>query len=225
MDQANLIVDTVRSYLVEIGRFLPKLTGAILVLLIGWLIAKALQWALIRGLRLTRFNVLTEKAGIDEFLKRGGSRLTTIDLLGVLGYWLVILITLLTAFNTLGLGVVAELFRRVVLFVPNVLAAVLIVAIGLYFARLLSETVVTYGKNVGLDDAEFLGKLTRYAIMTFVAIIALAQMQIGGDILKNAFYILFGAICLGAALAFGLGGQKKVEGWLDRIMQERGKKK
>lgn len=225
MDQANLIVDTVRSYLVEIGQFLPKLTGAVIVLVIGWLIAKGLQWALVRGLKLTRLNVLTEKAGVDDFLKRGGSRMTTIDLLGVLTYWLVILITLLTAFNALGLGVVAELFRRVVLFVPNVLAAVLIVAIGLYFARLLSETVVTYSKNVGLEDAEFLGKFTRYAIMIFVAIIALAQMQIGGEILKNAFYILFGAICLAAAVAFGLGGQKKVEGWLDRILQERGKKK
>jgi hypothetical protein len=225
MDQANLIVDTVRSYLVAIGQFLPKLTGAIVVLVVGWLIAKALKWALVRALKLTRFNVVTEKAGIDEFLKRGGSRMTTIDLLGVLTYWLVILITLLTAFNTLGLGVVAELFRRVVLFVPNVLAAVLIVAIGLYFARLLSETVVTYSKNVGLEDAEFLGKLTRYAIMIFVAIIALAQMEIGGEILRNAFYILFGAICLAAAVAFGLGGQKKVEGWLDRILQERGKKK
>lgn len=225
MDQANLIVDTVRSYLVEIGRFLPRLTGALIVLVIGWLLAKALRWTLVRGLRLTRFNVLTDKAGIDEFLRRGGSRLTTIDLIGVLGYWLVILITLLTAFNTLGLGVVAELFRRVVLFVPNVLAAVLIVAIGMYFARLLSETVVTYGRNVGLEDAELLGRLTRYAIMTFVGVIALAQMQIGGEILKNAFYILFGAVCLAGALAFGLGGQKKVEGWLDRILQERGRKK
>ena len=225
MDQVNLIVDSVRAYLVEIGRFLPKLTGAIIVLVIGWLIAKAVQWGIVRGLTLARFNVVTEKAGVDEFLKRGGSRKTTIDVLGILGYWLVILITLLTAFNTLGLGVVSDLLRRVVLFVPHVIVAVLIIAIGLYFAKLLAESVITYGKNVGLEDAELLGRITRYAIMTFVVIVALAQMEIGGDILKNAFYIAFGAACFGAALAFGLGSQKWAGEMLEHFLHTRVRKK
>ena len=225
MDQVNLVLDTVRTYLVEIGRFLPKLTGALIVLVLGWLIAKAVRWSIVNGLKLARFNVLAEKAGVDDFLKRGGSRKTTIDVLGILGYWLVILITLLTAFNTLGLGVVAELLRRVVLFVPNVIVAVLIIAIGLYFARLLAESVITYGKNVGLEDAETLGRITRYAIMAFVVILALAQMDIGGEILKNAFYILFGAVCLALALAFGLGGQKWAGEVLERLLQYRGRKK
>jgi hypothetical protein len=225
MDQVNLVLDTVRTYLVEIGSFLPKLTGALIVLVLGWLIAKALRWAIVRGLHLARFDVVTGKAGVDDFLKRGGARKTTIDVLGLLGYWLAILITLLTAFNTLGLGVVSELLRRVVLFVPNVIVAVLILAIGLYFARLLEDSVTTYGKNVGLDDAEFLGRLTRYAIVIFVVIVALAQMDIGGEVLKNAFYILFGAICLAAALAFGLGSQKWAGELLERFMQNRGRKK
>jgi len=225
MDQVNLVLDTVRTYLVEIGRFLPKLTGALIVLVLGWLIAKAARWAIVNGLKLARFNVLAEKAGVDDFLKRGGSRKTTIDVLGILGYWLVILITLLTAFNTLGLGVVAELLRRVVLFVPNVIVAVLIIAIGLYFARLLAESVITYSKNVGLEDAETLGRITRYAIMAFVVILALAQMDIGGEILKNAFYILFGSVCLALALAFGLGGQKWASEVLERLLQYRGRKK
>jgi hypothetical protein len=225
MDQMNLVVDTVRAYLIEIGRFLPKLTGALIVLLLGWLIAKVVRWAVVRGLTLARFNVITEKAGVDEFLKRGGSRKTTIDVLAILGYWLVILITLLTAFNTLGLGVVSDLLRRVVLFVPHVIVAVLIIAIGLYFARLLAESVITYGKNVGLEDVEILGRITRYAIMTFVVILALSQMDIGGEILKNAFYIVFGAACFGAALAFGLGSQKLAGELLERFVQTRGRKK
>lgn len=225
MDQVNLVMDTVRTYLVEIGRFLPKLTGAIVVLVLGWLLAKGVQWLLVKGLRLARFDTLADKAGVDEFLKRGGLRKSTVEVLGILGYWLVILITLLTAFNTLGLGVVAELLRRVALFVPNVVVAVLIIAIGLYFARLVSESVVTYGKNVGLEDAGLLGKIARYAIMTFVAILALAQMEIGGEVLKNAFYIVFGAICLALALAFGLGSQKWAGEMLERFFGDRGRKK
>jgi Mechanosensitive ion channel, conserved TM helix len=225
MDQVNLVMDSVRAYLIEIGRFLPKLTGALIVLVLGWLIAKAMRWAIVHGLTLARFNVISEKAGVDDFLKRGGSRKTTIDVLAILGYWLVMLITLLTAFNTLGLGVVSDLLRRVVLFVPHVIVAVLIIAIGLYFARLLAESVITYGKNVGLEDVEILGRITRYAIMTFVVILALSQMDIGGEILKNAFYIVFGAACFGAALAFGLGSQKLAGELLERFVQTRGRKK
>src|SRR3990172_5244711 len=215
MDQVNLVVDSAQAYLVEIGRFLPKLTGALIVLVLGWLIAKVVQWTIVRSLKLVRFNVIAEKAGVDDFLKNGGSRMTTVDMLGILSYWLVILITLLTAFNTLGLGVVSDLLRRVALFVPHVIVAVLIIAIGLYFARLLSESVITYGKNVGLEDVDILGRITRYAIMTFVVILALAQMDIGGEILKNAFYIAFGAACFGAALAFGLGSQK----WAGELLE------
>ena len=224
MDQVNLIMDSVNTYFVEIGRFLPKFTGALIVLVLGWLIAKASRWTIVRGLKLVQFNVVTEKAGVDGFLKNGGSRMTTIDVLGVLGYWLIILVTLLTAFNALGLGVVSELLRRVALFVPNVIVAVLMVAIGLYFARLLAESVVTYSKNVGLVDADLLGRITRYAIMAFVVILALAQMDVGGEILKNAFYIAFGAACFGAALAFGLGSQKQAGEMLERFMQTRGRK-
>src|SRR4030066_1830844 len=177
MDQVNLIVDSVRTYLLEIGRFLPKLTGALIVLVLGWLIAKAVQWAIVRGLKLVRFNVVAEKAGGGGFWKQGGSRKTTIDVLGVLGYWLVILITLLTAFNTLGLGVVSELLRRVVLFVPHVIVAVVIIAIGLYFARLLADSVVTYGRNVGMGDAGVLGGVTRHAGVSLFVVLALAQME------------------------------------------------
>jgi hypothetical protein len=225
MDQVNLVLDTVRVYLVEIGRFLPKLTGALIVLVLGWLLAKGVRWLIVRGLTLARFGLLTEKAGVDAFLKRGGSKKTTTDVLALLGYWTVILITLLTAFNTLGMGVVAELLRRVVLFVPNVIVAVLIIAIGLYFARLLSESVITYGRNVGLDNTEFLGRLTRYAIMAFVVILALAQMDVGGEILRNAFYILFGAVCFALALAFGLGSQKWAGEVVERLFHDRGRKK
>ncbi len=77
MDQVNLVLDTVRTYLVEIGSFLPKLTGALIVLVLGWLVAKALRWVIVRGLHLARFDVVTGKAGIDGLLKRGGARKTT----------------------------------------------------------------------------------------------------------------------------------------------------
>jgi len=225
MDQVNLVVESVRSFLIQLGQFLPQLLGAIAILIVGWLIARLLNLFVVRGLKLIRFNALTELAGMDGFLKQGGIKKGTVDILGLLIYWLMILVTLLAAFNILGLSVLSDLFKTIALFIPNVLVAVLILAIGLYFARFVSESIIAYGKNIGMADMEVLGRLVRYAIMTFVIIIALGQMNIGQMILYNAFYILFGAICFGLALAFGLGGQKWAAGALERFMQERGKKK
>jgi hypothetical protein len=208
MQQIDTVLDTARGFLGKIVAFLPTLMGAIIILVIGWLVARFAAFVVVRGLKLVRFDALTESAGIDGFLKQGGIKKDTVDILGILVYWFVILITLLTTFNVLGLSVVADLFNRIALFVPNVIVAVLILAIGLYFARLVSETVVTYARNVGLQDADLMGRLTRYAIMVFVVIIALGQIRIGEALLQTAFLILFGAICLALALAFGLGGQK-----------------
>lgn len=225
MGQVDMVFQTAQGFLAQIAAFMPRLLGAILILVIGWLIAKFLAFVVVRGLRLMRFDVVTSKAGVDGFLKEGGTKKTTIDILGVLIYWFVILITLLTTFNVLGLGVVAELFNRIALYVPKVIVAVLILAIGLYFARLVAEAVTTYARNVGMADAELMGRLSRYAIMAFVIIVTLQQVDVDASILNHAILILIASLGLGLALAFGLGGQKWAAGALERFMQERGRKK
>ena len=215
MEQIDIVLSTVKTFLTQLGQFLPNLLAAVIILVLGWLIAKLFRFAVVKSLKLVNFGALTEKAGMDTFLKRGGIRKTTIDILALLVYWLMILVTLLVAFNTLGLTVVSDLVSRITQFIPSVIVAVLILTIGMYFARFVSESVIAYGKNVGLGDAELMGRLARYAIMVFVVIIALGEMNIGAAILYPAFLILFGGIVLALALAFGLGGQKWAAGQLE----------
>jgi hypothetical protein len=219
-NQISIIVESVKSFLIQVGQFLPQLLAALVILILGLLIAKFLHFIVVRGLKLIHFDALTQTAGIDGFIKQGGIKKTTIDILGILTYWLVILLTLLTAFNSLGLGVVSELFRRIALFIPNVIVAVLVLAIGLYFARFISDAVMAYSRNIGMADADLMGRLTRYAIMVFVIITALVQVNIGAEILLEAFRILFGATCLALALAFGIGGQKWAAGALDKFVKK-----
>ena len=108
---------------------------AIAILIAGWLVAKAVRFALVKTLRAINFNVITEKAGIDAFLRQGGGDIDTIRVLGALAYWLVILAALMIAFNSLDLAYVTDLVGRVVLFVPRVMVAVVILVFGAYFAR------------------------------------------------------------------------------------------
>ncbi|MFQ6022219.1 MAG: hypothetical protein ACE5NW_05810 [Acidiferrobacterales bacterium] len=215
-----------RGFLGQFWEFLPKLLLAIVTLVAGWLIAKFLMFIVVKGLKMISFNKVTEFAGMDKFLKQGGIKKTTIDILGILIYWLAILFTLLIAFEILGLKVVTSLFGQVAAFIPQVIFAVIILAIGLYFARFVEDAVVAYAKNVGIEGADLMGRLSRYAIIVFVVIIALDQVAtLTGDILQDAFLILFAGIVLALALAFGLGGQKWAAGQLDRFMKQERRKK
>lgn len=214
--QFNIVLESVRSFVMELGHFLPKLLGAVIILVLGWLIAKLLMFVVVRGLKTVGFGVLTAQAGLDGFLKKGGVRKNTIEVLGVLVYWLTILVTLLTTFNSLGLTVVSELFRRVTEFIPNVIVAVLILTIGLYFARFVSDAIMTYTRNVGMEDSAMVGKLTYYAIAIFVIAVALGQMHIADGISYPILKIVVAGIVFGLALAFGLGGQKWAADQIDK---------
>ena len=216
MERVDMLFEPVRAVLLEIGAFLPRLGVALLVLLAGWLLAKAVRFAVVKGLRAVNFNVLTERAGIDNFLEQGGVRTDTAGILGALVYWLVILAALVIAFNGLGLTYITDLLGRVLLYLPHVILAVLIVVFGTYFARFAGETVAAYLRSTGAQDAELLGRIAQYAIVVFVVLIALDQLAIGGAIVRQTFLILLSGVVLALALAFGLGGARWAGALLER---------
>lgn len=215
MPNVDVMLEPIREFLVQLGAFLPRLALAIVVLIVGWLVAKALRFAAVRGLRAVNFNVLTERAGIDGFLHQGGIERDTTALVGALVYWLVILGALVIAFNGLGLTYVTDLLTRVLLFLPRLFVALLVLVFGAYFARFVSGAVQTYCRNVDIEDADLLGRLAQYAILVFVILIALEQLAIGGDILRYTFLILLAGVVLALAIAFGLGGQR----WAGDLLQ------
>jgi hypothetical protein len=128
---------------------------------------------------------------------------------------------LLTTFNMLGLTALSTLFHRVAEFVPNVIVAMLTLTIGLYFARFVADAVTAYTRNVGMANADLVGRLTRYAIVAFVVVLAIGQFNIPDRVLEPAFLIMFGGAVLALALAFGFGGQKWAADKLDKM--EKGK--
>lgn len=225
MDKVNVILEPVRVFLTQVGEFLPRLALAIAVLIAGWLLAKVARVAIVRGLRAINFHVLTERAGMDGFLRQGGIESDTADILGVLVYWVVVLAALIIAFNGLGLTYITDLLREVVLFVPKVIVALLILAFGAYFARFIGNTVIAYCRHVDIQDAELLGRLAQYAIIVFVVLMALDQVKIGGDIVRQSFLIILAGVVLALALAFGLGGRdwaaRRLERWWPREPKDR----
>jgi flagellar biosynthesis protein FliQ len=216
MDRIEVMLEPVRVFMRQLGDILPRLALAVLVIIIGWIFAKMVRYAIAKGLRAANFNVVTERAGIDGFLRDGGVGADATDILAALFYWLVILASLVIGFNLLGLTYITDLLGKVVLFVPRLMVAMLILAFGAYFARFVANALTAYCRNVQIQDAELLGRLTQYALVTFVVLIALDQVGIGGDIVRQSFLIVLAGLVFALALAFGLGGKDWASELLER---------
>jgi hypothetical protein len=215
MQSIDVVVDATREFLHQTAAFLPKLLLALLVVAVGWLLAKAVRFAVERALRAINFNVLTERAGTDNFLQQAGMRGDTTTLFGLVAFWLAILATLIIAFNGLGLTYITDLLGRVVLFTPKLLVAMLLVIFGSYCARFVGNAVHGYCVDAQIPDADMLARIVRYIIMTLVVMIALSQVEIGGDIVQRTFLIILAGLMLAFALAFGLGGKH----WAAALLQ------
>lgn len=221
MDTFNIAIEPLRAFLAEVGAFLPRLGVALVVVLAGWLTAKALRFGAVKALRALNFHVLTERAGVDAFLQQGGTERDTTDLIGLIVYGLVVLGALIVAFNGLGLTQVTELLGRVLLFLPKVLVALLVLVFGLYFARFVGQSVRAWCRNVGIGDAELLSRIAQYAIVTFVILIAVDHVDIGGGLVQQTFLILLTGIVFALALAFGIGGRDRAAALLERWFPRR----
>ena len=216
MEKIDVMLEPLRVFLGELGQLLPRIVLAVVVLIAGWLVAKLVRFAVDKALRAINFQVLTERAGMDGFLRNGGIQSDTTELFALLCYWLVILAALIVGFNSLGLAYVTDLLARVVLFVPKVMVALVILAFGAYFARVVGEVVSAYFRNVHMQDADMLGRIARYALLTFVVLIALDQVNVGGDIVRQTFLIILAGVVFALALSFGLAGKDWAADLLER---------
>jgi hypothetical protein len=220
--QIDIVVESLRSFLTRLGGYLPRLLGALLVLALGWIIARWVRTGVSKLLTAVRFDEVAKRSGIDEALAKGGVGLTTSDVLAGLVYWLIILVTLLAAIDSLGLAVASEVLNRVVLYLPNVVVAVLILMLGALFANLIRGMVGTYLASAQVAGAGWISAIAYYAIIVFAASVTLVQLGIARELVASAFQIAFGAVCLALALAFGLGGRDWAARMIDRTLPNTG---
>jgi len=201
----TLFYDPAREMLEKIVSFASLSLVALLVVVIGWIVSKGVRSLVARVLKKMQLDKLAERSGIAKFLSKGEVKYTLSDLIALIIYWLLMLITLMITANVLGLTVVAELMDTVVLYIPNVLAALMVLVIGALLAVFVCKVVETTSKNAGLTHAKTMGVLTHTIILVFSVVIALEQLKIGVTILTQCITIIIGSVGLAAALAFGLG--------------------
>ncbi len=216
MEQLDIMLESLRQFWNQVAEVLPRIIAALVILTLGWMLAKLVRRATKRLLNLLKVDVIAERSGIEDFLLRGDVKLTMVGLLSSLVYWIIMLTVVLAVMNSLGLDAAAELFNKVILYLPNVVVAVLVLIFGAQFARFIQGISFTYLTNIGIGGARLMSMITQYALLFFVVSVALEQLEIGGQVLVSAFQIAFGALCLALALAFGLGGRDWASGVINR---------
>lgn len=219
-----VVMDSVREILTRVGAFIPRLIGVLLILIIGWLIAKLIQTVIIRVLKLVRLDTLSERSGASNFLAKGGIKYTLSELLGVLVYWIIMLIVIITALNALQWTVAAELLNRVVAFIPNIIVAVVVLVIGMFVSAVLAGVVRTAASNAGVKQARLLGQITQVVVIIFAVVIALEQLNIGRIIIASAVQIILAALGLALAIAFGFGCKDIAARYVSDLIKKLGEK-
>jgi len=224
MHNLDLLPQTADEFVHRAAVLVPNIVVAIGIIILGWLLAKLARFAVERALRAVNFNVLTERAGTDHFLQQGGLQGDTTTLFGLFTYWVVLLATLMQAASEVELVHLANLLNRALLYSPKILFAMLIAVFGSYFARFVGNAVATYCVEAQIPDGDILGKMAQYLVMAFVIMIALRQLEVGGDIVELTFLVLLGGVVLALALAFGLGGKDWAAALLERWWPRHGSK-
>jgi hypothetical protein len=200
--------------------FLPRLLGALLILLVGWLIAKAVEALVAKGLRAVRFNQVADRAEIDQFLDRAGVRLDPASVVGKLAYWFLLLIFVGAAFNAFGLTQATAVINQILAYLPNVVVALVVLLVGALLAQLAANLVRGASGTARVGDPGLLATLARTAVLVFAFLIALDQLNIGEAIVNTLFMAVVGMLALAGALAFGLGGRdvaaRILEDWYRR---------
>ena len=220
----NLIVGPVREMLTKILAYLPVLLGALIILIVGWIIAKAIRRLIDMVLKAIRFDALADKAGITAILKKGDLKITAREVISGLVYWLVIIMVLVMVVNALGLPKASDVLTTLFAYVPNVIAALFVMIVALFLASFLSGIVRTAAGNANLPKPEIFAGVSRWAIIIFAATIALEELGIAPLLVTTTFNIILGGVCLALALAFGIGGKDAAARYLEELRKRHSEK-
>jgi small-conductance mechanosensitive channel len=198
---------------------LPALIGALVILIIGYVIAKVLQSITTRVLQGMGFQGWMEKGGIKQFFDRSQTQQTPLSIIGKLVFWLVFFIAITMAVDTLGISAISEVLAQFIAYIPQIIAAILILVLATLLATFVAGIVR------GATGSNVVGSVAQYGIIVFAAFAALTQLGIAEELIAPTFLILLGAVALAAALAFGLGGQSIAQQIVQQGYQKSGEAK
>jgi hypothetical protein len=216
MSIVDAVVNSFAAALALLFTFVPKLIGFLVILLVGYIVAAALSRAITFLLRKVGFDRISTRIGLTRLEQQMGLKMDTAGILGRIVYWFIFLIFLVPAVDALGLTAVSTILSQILGYIPNVFVAILILFLGTLAATFVADIVRGATSSANVGNPNIFANIARYAIIAFVAIVALEQLNIGSALLNILFTAVVGAAALAFALSFGLGGRDAAKRLIER---------
>ena len=199
--------------------FVPLIVGAIVVFVIGWIIAVSLGRVIEQVVRSIKLDSILEKLEVGKVMEHAGMHLNSGAFFGGLVRWFLVVVSLLAAVNILGLAQVSTFLRDILLYVPNVVVASLILVIALIVADTVEKVIRGSVHAAGFHGGT-VGVVVRWSIWIFAVVAALLQLGIAVDLIRMVITGLVAALALAFGLAFGLGGQSHASAFLEKVKRD-----
>lgn len=216
----DILIASFQNLWVSFVDFIPRFLGALIVFIIGWMIAVALANVVRRLIEFLQIDALVEKLNVHKVFERADVKLSIARLIGWLVKWFLIIAFLIAAADILAWDQVTIFLKDVAAFIPRVFVAVVILVAGIVAADFVYQVVVKAVKSTGMLKPHFVAGVAKWAILVFSVIVALDQLDIGRALLNTLVQGLVFMIAIGAGLAFGLGGKEHAGRLLDRIRKD-----
>ncbi len=216
----ELVTPVTRAFQEVWVRFLevlPNIFGALIVFVLGLIVASIVELVIRKLVELIRLDVLLRKTFLEDILQRGGLRLNTGEFFGKIFFWVIAFISLFAASEVVGLTALSNFLREIIAYIPNVIAAILIVVVAIILAKFLKGLVKNSMKSAGIGGGELLGGLTWWVVVIFGLFAALTQLKIATDLIRILTIGLVGMIALAGAIAFGWAGKDYAAEILEKL--------
>ncbi|MCL5782174.1 MAG: hypothetical protein M1459_02345 [Patescibacteria group bacterium] len=215
----DVFTSSLQSVWYGVANFIPSLVIALIIFAIGWVLAALVERLVESILKSFKLDALLKSAGMDEVMKRAGHNLNSGRFIGILCKWFVIVVFLMASLDVLGLNQVNDFLRQVVNYLPQVIVAVLILMVSAVIATAMQKVVIASSKAGHIRMAEFLGKVTKWAIWIFAILAALLTLGIAPALIQWVVTAIFAGVALAIGLAFGLGGKDAAQRWIEKTTQ------
>ncbi|MDE2019006.1 MAG: hypothetical protein KGJ13_01515 [Patescibacteria group bacterium] len=213
----DVLVGSLQNLWMGFASFVPSLIAALVILIIGLIVAAGLGALVQKIFEAIRLDTFLEKLGLKPYFDRASLKLRASYFLGRLVYWFIVIAFLLAAVNSLGLYALAAFLTSVLNYIPNVIAAVLIMLAAVVLATFLRRIVTASVMGAKLHAAHFLGSLTWWSITIFGLLAALTQLDIAAAIIQSIVTGFIAMLALAGGLAFGLGGKGYAEHLMNKL--------
>ena len=206
-DWSNITLQALSDLWYGFIGFMPKLIGAVIIFVIGWLIAVWFGKLVAEILKRIKFDKIFEKTKWDEAIKKADIKMTMSGFGGVLVKWILVIVFLLAAVEILGMSQFAGFLKDIIAWIPNVIVAVAILIVAVIVADILEKLVKTMVSKIAVRNVNLIGGVVRWSIWVFAILAALSQLGIGSDIIQILVTGFVALIAISGGLALGIGGK------------------